>query len=354
MKYQEKFGVMASITWNSNQWKGEPTEEDLASSKYDYVKDHAEALECLNFATDIRPAEIEDWFIGYSPILKNRLPKAAIQILFLISTDHANGGTRYVVGIYGFPQLKFWFKRNPSLHPDYKKYHSGSFRSKVEDIVLLDSYLPITNSSVQKEGFLPEGKQISQQGWNYLHSDNVENLLSYVLKLNPNNQALIRLMLKLQLNVTPLEEEYEEEEVILEKADSLSGIAKLEAQMLNLTPNKKLRVSSYIERGSIATKVKKLTNYTCLICKAFGVEDAKGFTKERGGYYIEAHHVVHVARQEKGTLSMTNILTVCATHHRQFHYGKVRDLEHTTDTFYFDFDGTAIVIPKISIPKKRQ
>lgn len=345
---------MASITWNSNRWKGEPTEEDLASSKYDHVRDYAEAHESLNFAFDTLPTEKNDWFIGYSPILNRRLPKSEynIQILFLISTDHQNGGTRYVVGVYGFPQFKFWFNRSPKLHPFYVKYDTGSFRSKVEDIVLFDNYLPINNLTVQHEGYLPEGKQISQQGWNYLHSDNVENLLGYALSFNPENTALKRLMNKLSLSTEPVKIETITEDFFSANADSLSGIGRLEAEMQNLTPNKKQRISTYIERGSIGKKVKKLTGYKCLVCQALGIENPKGFKKEKGGYYVETHHVEPVAKQSKGSLGITNLLTVCATHHRQFHYGRVTELAHAEDTFHFDFDGTRIAIPKIKIPKR--
>lgn len=349
MEIIEKTGVMASITWNSNRWMDKPTYEDLTSSKYDHVRDYQEAHESLNFAHKILPREKDDWFIGYSPILKDRLPseKYQIQILFLISTDHAGDKRRYVVGIYGFPQFAPWFNRTKKLHPLYKKYDGGTFRSKVEDIILLDHYLPIDNLLVHVQNLLPAGKKISQQGWNYLNSNNVENLLHYAISQNSNHGGLQSLMQKMGILEGNLAQEtidYDEQD-----ADTLAGIAKLEARAKNATPEKKERISTCIERGAIANMVKKLTGYRCLVCDALGLNPIGFLKKETRQPYVEAHHVVPVAKQEIGSLSATNIITVCANHHRQFHYGRVKDLAHSTDTFQFDFDGSIIAIKKIMV-----
>jgi len=54
------YGILSSISWNSNNWAGHPSEDDLKASKYDYVKDNAHMHESLNFGHDKFPAE-EDW-----------------------------------------------------------------------------------------------------------------------------------------------------------------------------------------------------------------------------------------------------------------------------------------------------
>lgn len=353
MEIIEKTGVMASITWNSNRWMDKPTHEDLTSSKYDHVRDYQEAHESLNFAHQKLPSEKGGWFIGYSPILKDRLPskKHQIKVLFLISTDHAGDKRRYVVGIYGFPQFAPWFDRTQRLHPLYRRYDGGTFRSKVEDIILLDHYLPIDNVSVQALGLLPAGKKISQQGWNYLNSNNVENLLQYALSKNPHHTGLKSLMQKMGISENDVMDA-EAPDINESDADTLAGIAALESRAKNATPEKKDRISTCIERGTIARQVKKLTGYRCLVCAALGMNPIGFPDKDTGKPYVEAHHVVPVARQEKGSLSITNIITVCANHHRQFHHGRVKDLAHTNHAFHFDFDGNVIAINKIQVEER--
>lgn len=47
---------------------------------------------------------------------------------------------------------------------------------------------------------------------------------------------------------------------------------------------------------------------------------AKGFEMADGRSYIEAHHIINLAR--KGADNMGNVIGLCATHHREAHYGK--------------------------------
>ena len=56
------YGILTSISWNSNNWADEPTSADLKKSKYDYVKDNAHMHESLNFGHETLPAE-EDGYI---------------------------------------------------------------------------------------------------------------------------------------------------------------------------------------------------------------------------------------------------------------------------------------------------
>ena len=132
-------------------------------------------------------------------------------------------------------------------------------------------------------------------------------------------------------------------------ADKTKSINKLEDKMKDMTPQAKDRVSKYIERGHIADKIKKVTGFKCLICEALG-HNPLSFQKEKGGYYIETHHVIPVASLIKGVLGVTNLLTLCANHHRQMHHGKVKVMENTDEHFKFKFDGTELTIKKIKIP----
>jgi len=37
----DNYGILASISWNSSDWAGNPTKDDLKSSKYDFVMENA-------------------------------------------------------------------------------------------------------------------------------------------------------------------------------------------------------------------------------------------------------------------------------------------------------------------------
>lgn len=354
MEIVERFGVIGSITWNSNRWQSLPTQEDIANSNYENVRINGRTQDCLNFAHENLPLEDGGVFKGYSSSFNRNQPTGErgknIKILFLISTKYGIDSGRKVVGIYGFPKITKKETRK-SRHDLFDAINHVNLEAKPEDIVLLDNYLPISNFTAWERGFLPLDIQISDQGFNYLNSDNVQNLLDYALSENPNNEPLKRLIGNLELKLS-VHSEYasdKSDKIAEKKADSLAGIAALENELLHQVPNKRQRLSTFIERGGIANKVKKITDYTCLVCQALGMEKAKGFKKDKDGFYIEAHHVIPVSQREKGSLSATNIITVCPTHHRQFHYGRVTVLENTADLFRFNFDGVEITIPKIKI-----
>src|SRR5688572_27424710 len=89
----ENYGILASMSWNSNKWADKPTDKDLKTSKYGYVKDKAHMHESLNFGHEIYPPEANGYYIGYTPMLNNP-PDAEkskhVEILFLLSSDYAN------------------------------------------------------------------------------------------------------------------------------------------------------------------------------------------------------------------------------------------------------------------------
>lgn len=52
-----------------------------------------------------------------------------------------------------------------------------------------------------------------------------------------------------------------------------------------------------------------------------------------------------VSKLEKGSLHATNIMTVCANHYRQLHYGGV-EVAITEAIFELELDGHQIEIPR--------
>ncbi|MEO6941014.1 MAG: HNH endonuclease signature motif containing protein [Candidatus Kapaibacterium sp.] len=135
-----------------------------------------------------------------------------------------------------------------------------------------------------------------------------------------------------------------------EKADTLTDIRRLEAIYANAVPRVKEVISKVIERGSVADVVKKYFKYECLACNAMGLH-LGSFLKQDGEQYVEAHHVIHVSKLVKGSLSASNIITLCATHHRQFHHGNVEATATTPEWFSFNIDDVEVKVPRIDAEK---
>jgi predicted HNH restriction endonuclease len=127
----------------------------------------------------------------------------------------------------------------------------------------------------------------------------------------------------------------------------LDRLAALERRFLDAAPEVKVRISKGIERGPIGREIKRLNGFRCQICKAFGYEPL-GFRKKDGEPYVEAHHVMPVSRQEIGSLSAANIVTLCANHHRELHYGDANVTIGETE-FTFIIAGRPVVIPRVKV-----
>lgn len=124
-------------------------------------------------------------------------------------------------------------------------------------------------------------------------------------------------------------------------------LAELESKFLNASPEVRTRVSKGIERGPVGFEVKRLNGFRCQLCEVLG-RDPIGFKKRNGDPYVEAHHVMPVHRKEIGSLSAANIVTLCANHHREVHYGDV-DVGIGNETFTFMIEGTRVTIPRAKV-----
>lgn len=131
----------------------------------------------------------------------------------------------------------------------------------------------------------------------------------------------------------------------LTNADAtLDQLNDIERRYRNATPEVKARVSRYIERGAVGALVKRINGFKCQICEALGM-DPIGFRKPSGEPYVEAHHVMQVSNLEIGSLAASNILTACANHHRQLHYGDA-EVHIGTHSFEVSLDGRALSITR--------
>lgn len=128
---------------------------------------------------------------------------------------------------------------------------------------------------------------------------------------------------------------------------TLDRLAELESKFLNASPEVRTRVSKAIERGPIGAEVKRLNGFRCQLCEALG-RNPTGFKKRNGEPYVEAHHVMPVHRKEIGSLSAANIVTLCANHHREVHYGDV-DVAIGDEEFTFRIEGMEATIQRAKV-----
>ena len=111
-----------------------------------------------------------------------------------------------------------------------------------------------------------------------------------------------------------------------ETADTIDEISNLELKYLNASPQVSQVISSRIERGKLSSIIKELNNYKCQVCEVLG-QNPHSFKKANGEYYVETHHINPVSNLTLGSLTFSNLITVCATHHRQFHYGDILQID---------------------------
>jgi len=122
-------------------------------------------------------------------------------------------------------------------------------------------------------------------------------------------------------------------------------ILQLEQEYSRAVPEVKEVLSKQIERGPFAAKIKELSGGKCQICEALGL-DPYSFRKMDGEYYVEVHHIIPVSERQPGSLGLSNLMTVCANHHRQLHYGNVKIIANTGEELIFDMDEKELIIHK--------
>lgn len=110
----------------------------------------------------------------------------------------------------------------------------------------------------------------------------------------------------------------------------VARILAIDTENSNNTPDALIGLSKYYERDKELSKlIKTLRGSKCQICGfSFKTINNEDFT--------ECHHLSHLAN---GGLDVSrNILVLCPNHHRQFHYGNVVILEHTSNYIIVKID----------------
>lgn len=135
--------------------------------------------------------------------------------------------------------------------------------------------------------------------------------------------------------------------VVQEAETGSAELANLEKQYLKASPEVKERVSRTVERGPVGRAVKKSVGFKCQLCYAMGSHPL-GFVKKNGEHYVEAHHVMPVALLQVGSLAASNVMILCANHHRQIHYGNAK-VVITEATFDVLLDGAEFKIGRPAV-----
>ena len=188
---KKNIGILASMSWNSNYWSAPASKEDIDNSNYDYVKENGWMHEDLNFAHKILPSEDNGNFIAYTPMF-NTFPSQEeskyVEIVFFRSLNHQTK-QNCIVGFYAHPKIAR-HQRTASKHKLYQKYDWGNVASQPENIILFKNPIEISNEIIAKENFVPKGKKLGQQGFNYLSYDNTIKILDKATQLNPTDNEL--------------------------------------------------------------------------------------------------------------------------------------------------------------------
>ncbi|GEM_PF-6526391 len=132
-----------------------------------------------------------------------------------------------------------------------------------------------------------------------------------------------------------------------EESPDAFRLIEIEKKLLSRKPEVRERVSQSIERGSIGTKLKRANDFKCQLCEALGLNPI-GFLKTNGEPYVEAHHATPVSQLEIGSLAASNIMILCANHHREMHYGDV-ELSREDQAFLIKLGGADLRIKRFSV-----
>ena len=183
------FGILGSVDWNSNQWKGRPTDEDILKSGFAYTIETKVTYTFLNFDID-KYEDSEMLHSGLVPHIHSRNPvpekKSAVKIVFIWSKSYHDKQT-YIVGYYLFPEIKN--HKTPSNFPQFCDFMEYCIKSKVKHINMFQNPVNINNDCNLNE-LLPKKRSLGKMGYNYLSLKNVEYLMKIAMDKNPHDQKL--------------------------------------------------------------------------------------------------------------------------------------------------------------------
>jgi hypothetical protein len=186
-------GILASMSWNSNKWAAPSTVTDLQNSNYGYVQQNEWMNEDINFGHQVYSLEEDEKYIAYTPMF-NRLPSLEqsneVEVVFFRSLNHQTR-ENFIVGLYAFPEIGHFDRSGEE--DIYDNYNWGNVRSKASNIELFEMPLPVSNDLARIKGYLPIGRKLGAQGFNYLQIEQCIKILDAVNRMNPGNTVAKRL-----------------------------------------------------------------------------------------------------------------------------------------------------------------
>lgn len=73
----------------------------------------------------------------------------------------------------------------------------------------------------------------------------------------------------------------------------------------------------YARNSKVRRVVEARAKGKCELC------GKQGFARPDGSFYLETHHIIALAND--GADRVTNVIALCAEHHREAHFGAARD-----------------------------
>lgn len=101
-------------------------------------------------------------------------------------------------------------------------------------------------------------------------------------------------------------------EPVDEKADAINDL-----DSNNLVNTRTSVTTNYVRDQVVRAQVMRRAAGKCEYC------GAQGFSSVEGSPYLESHHIIRLA--DDGKDKRTNVIALCANHHREAHFGVRRD-----------------------------
>lgn len=185
-------GILTSVDWNSNGWKGSPTQEDISNSNFSYVSENDKTHTYLNFGYNDFPTDGNGYFYGLLPQLWSRTPQSKYLEVIFVKSQNWSDKKNYIIGLYFSPILE---RRILPSEISGMSPREVNIKAYPKDIHHLQNYIHITPQNESK--FLPKGKELGKQGFNYLTKENVLKILDAMTELNPNDKKLSSIKFRL-------------------------------------------------------------------------------------------------------------------------------------------------------------
>lgn len=235
---------------------------------------------------------------------------------------------------YYLPYINVYLKELYPNSPEKKKYDEADWNWLTEDFALYihREYLKLYVPKVKKSATTTKKSD----------SNDILTEVHEIIHVDPDEP------LDEPIEFEPFDSTLSVEIANDEHVDALADIIAIDNRYRNAAPEVKEVISKRIERGAFSNKFRQAAGYKCMICERMGL-NPHAFRKPNGDYYVEVHHVIPVSELVEGSLSSANLITVCANHHRQLHFGNCHVEEIDDKKFIFRIDNKPWHIQKLGV-----